>query len=79
VNLVAPEAATNRDVANALGRALRRPVWLHVPRGVLTAALGEQATLVLDGQQVRPRVLEENGFIFNFPGVELALLDLLRS
>jgi uncharacterized protein (TIGR01777 family) len=79
VNLVAPEAATNRDVANALGRALRRPVWLHVPRAVLAAALGEQATLVLDGQQVRPRVLEENGFIFNFPGVELALLDLLRS
>jgi uncharacterized protein (TIGR01777 family) len=79
VNIVAPEAATNRDFASALGRTLRRPVWLHVPRKLLTTMLGEQATLVLDGQQVRPRVLEENGFIFNFPGVELALLDLLRG
>ena len=60
-----------------MARRFFRPYVLIV--AVAFLALGEQATLVLDGQQVRPRVLEENGFIFNFPGVELALLDLLRS
>jgi uncharacterized protein (TIGR01777 family) len=77
VNLVAPEPATNRDFAEALGRVLHRPARLRIPRQVLSAALGEQATLLLEGQRVRPRVLEENGFIFNSPGVELALHDLL--
>jgi len=79
VNVVAPEPARNRDVAAALGKVLRRPARMRVPRAVLSVLLGEMSSLLLEGQCVRPRVLEDSGFIFNFPGVELALHDLLES
>jgi len=39
--------------------------------------LGEQSTLVLEGQHVLPTVLEKHHFTFNFPHLNDALKDLL--
>ena len=46
--------------------------------GGLRALLGEQATLVCEGQRVRPAVLEERGFEFHYPTLEAALEEILR-
>jgi uncharacterized protein (TIGR01777 family) len=76
-NLTAPEAVTNRQMARAIGRTLRRPGFVPTPAFVLRAALGEMATLVLEGQRAVPRGLLDLGFEFRFPHLEPALRDLL--
>lgn len=78
-NLTAPNAVTNRDFARAIGRALRRPAVVPVPGFVLKVVFGEMADrLLLHGQRVIPRRLQDNGFAFDFPDIDAALFDILR-
>jgi uncharacterized protein (TIGR01777 family) len=79
VNCVAPQPIRNRDAARILGRALRRPVWLTLPRFALELALGEMATLVCDGQRAEPARLNENAFPFRYPTFAAAAGDLLQE
>ena len=58
-------------------RVLQRPYWLPVPAFALRLALGEMATLVLDGLYLRPARLQALGFSFRFTSLEGALRDLL--
>ncbi len=76
-NVTAPEPVSNAELAHALGGVLRRPTVMHVPGFVLKAAMGEMATMVLEGQRVLPRRLTEAGFSFRFSRLEQALRDLL--
>jgi len=76
-NLTAPEPATNRAFAGTLGRVLRRPSLLPTPAFALRLALGEMATLLLDGQRAVPSRLLKLGFTFRFATAEAALRDLL--
>ncbi|MDH2407165.1 TIGR01777 family oxidoreductase [Streptomyces chitinivorans] len=78
VNLTAPEPATQREVAAAMGRVLHRPAVLPVPAFALRAVLGEFSTDVLGSQRVLPRRLLESGFVFAFPGIEDAVRAALR-
>jgi hypothetical protein len=41
--------------------------------------LGEMSTLLLEGQNVQPRVLLDNGFCFKFTSLDDALKDLVLS
>ncbi|HEX5569389.1 MAG TPA: TIGR01777 family oxidoreductase [Streptomyces sp.] len=77
-NLTAPEPVTQREVAAAMGRVLRRPTLLTVPAPVLRAVLGEFAQDVLSSQRVLPRRLLESGFVFSFPAIEDAIRAALR-
>lgn len=66
VNLAAPDPVTNKTFFKTLGEALRRPVWLPIPKSVLRAVLGSglaQATL-FDSQRVVPARLLDDGFRF---------------
>jgi uncharacterized protein (TIGR01777 family) len=76
-NLTAPHPVTNRELARALGRVLRRPAWLPVPAPALRLLLGEMSTVLLTGQRATPKRLLEEGFVFQFPRVESALKNLL--
>jgi hypothetical protein len=76
-NATAPAPVTNADFTRALGRALHRPTLAPVPAFALRLALGEMAGLLLGGQRVLPRSLEEAGYRFRFPSLEGALADLL--
>jgi hypothetical protein len=77
VNGVAPEQATNRTFARALGRALHRPAMLPVPALALKAIFGEAATVLLASQRVEPRALEQLEFAFDLPTLESALEDIV--
>lgn len=73
VNLVAPQAITNKDVTKALSASLHRPAFLPVPALALKAALGEFADDILASQNVVPRRLTEAGFTWLDPTIDEAL------
>lgn len=73
INLTAPNPLTNREVGKTLGHVLRRPSWLPVPAFAMRLLVGEVATIVLDGQRVMPKQLQNLGYKFQFPTLEPAL------
>lgn len=77
VNAVAPEPLSQRQFARALGTALHRPACLRAPAIILRLALGEMANLLLTGQPVIPKVSTESGYVFRYPTLAPALLDLV--
>lgn len=78
-NLTAPAPVRNVDFANAVGTALGRPTWMLTPRFVLKTLLGEQATLVCDGQRAVPERLTRLGYSFTYPTIATALAELTTN
>lgn len=76
-NLTSPEPLTNAEFGRLLGRVMKRPSLIPVPGFVLQWMFGEVASVVLTGQRVVPRRLQEAGFQFRFGNLEHALRDLL--
>jgi uncharacterized protein len=78
-NATSPNPVTNREFAKTLGRVLRRPAIVPVPKAALQAIYGGQfADAVTGGQRVIPRRALDEGFGFRFPDLEPALRDLLE-
>jgi uncharacterized protein (TIGR01777 family) len=77
-NLTAPDTVTNAQFGRVLGRVMRRPSVFPVPGFAIRLVLGEMSTVVLDGQRAVPHRLQDLGFTFRFPRLEMALRDLLR-
>jgi len=74
VNAVAPESVTNAEFTHTLGRVLGRPTLLPMPALGARIAFGELADeLLLAGQRVVPRRLQESGYEFSQPSLETAL------
>ena len=81
VNLTAPAPVTNRTLTKALGRAMRRPTILPVPRFALELLLGKElaAALLFTSVRVLPAKLEESGFEFEHSDIDSALRSVLSS
>jgi uncharacterized protein (TIGR01777 family) len=77
VNMVAPEVPAQRDLARAIGRAMRRPAIFPVPALVLRLMLWGQADIVLHGRVAVPAKALAAGYEFHHPTVESALRDVL--
>lgn len=75
-NATAPAPVTNREFAQALGRALRRPAALPMPAPVVRLLVGEMAHLLLTGQNVVPQRALAEGFTFGFAALEPALREV---
>lgn len=77
-NAAAPNPVTNRELARALGQALRRPAVLPAPKLAVAALRGRDvAELATGSQRVVPRRLLDAGFEFRFPEIGPALEDLV--
>jgi hypothetical protein len=72
-NAVAPEPTTMAVFAASLGRVLGRPSLLPVPGAILQLLLGDGAQVVLEGQQVLPRRLQQQGFSWQWSELSAAL------
>lgn len=78
-NLAAPEPVDNRTLVHRIAKALHRPCFLPaIPAVVLRAAMGEMASIILEGSRVNGGKLMEAGFAFRYPGLNGALADLLQ-
>lgn len=73
LNATAPNPVRQGEFARALGAALHRPAVLPTPGIALRLALGEMATLALDGQRVEPRETLASGYVFRHTDVREAL------
>lgn len=76
-NVTAPHATRMKEFGQTIAMVMNRRHWLPVPSFAIRLALGEQSTLVLEGQHVRPAVLEKHHFTFKYPHLTEALEDLL--
>lgn len=74
LNVVAPDAVTNREFTRTLARVLRRPAFVPVPAFALRAALGEMGdALLLASSRVSAGKLLQSGFEFADKDLETAL------
>ena len=79
VNLSAPNPVTNGEFTRVLGRVLRRPTLLPIPKPALWLRLGRELTqeLLYASQRVEPTVLSDRGYEFRHPELEDALRTVL--
>jgi uncharacterized protein len=78
-NLCSPNPVTNRRFSKVLGKVLKRPSFIPVPAFMLKLILGEMSTVLLEGQRVVPKRLQELGFKFQFPEIEPALREIFEK
>lgn len=76
-NVTAPHAVNMEEFGQTIAAVMDRRHWLPVPSIAMRLALGEQSTLILEGQHVLPTVLEKHHFTFTFPYLKQALEDLI--
>jgi len=78
LNATAPNPVTNRELSEALGRALGRPAVIPVPGLALDLIFGREFAAVLKGgQRALPQRALDLGYEFQHPDLEEALADLL--
>ncbi|GGZ03126.1 TIGR01777 family oxidoreductase [Pseudoduganella plicata] len=75
-NFTAPEGTTQGQFVRTAAALLHRPALLPAPAWPVRLLLGEQADLLLEGQNVVPRRLRQAGFTFTYPTIESALRAL---
>jgi uncharacterized protein (TIGR01777 family) len=79
VDLTAPGVVRNAEFASTLGRVLKRPALVPVPKFGPRLVLGRELadTLLFEGQNVQPSVLLADGFEFGQSELEPALRAVL--
>ena len=75
MNGTAPKPVTNKEFAQALGRALHRPAFMPMPGFMMRLLIGEAADVVLTGQRVLPKQALALGYEFKFATIDAALAD----
>jgi uncharacterized protein (TIGR01777 family) len=78
VDIVSPNACTNRDFTKILGRVLRRPTIAPLPSPAVKLLFGEMGEAMLLGStRVAPTRLLETGFRFSYGALEQTLRHIL--
>lgn len=78
-NLTAPNPVTNKRFSKLLSATLYRPCLFRIPSFAIKLALGEAATMLLDGQRVMPQRLLDLHFRFSYEHLDNALAGLLKG
>lgn len=77
-NLTSPNPVTNDNFTKALGNVLNRPTFFPMPELIVKILFGEMGeALLLHGQKVLPKKMQEVGFKFRHPKIENALQDVI--
>lgn len=78
-NVAAPNPVTNKVFMNTLRSAMRIPFGMNLPVWLLTLGaifIRTQTELILKSRKVYPKRLLDEGFIFEFPEIKIALDNL---
>ncbi|MEM9316983.1 MAG: TIGR01777 family oxidoreductase [Pseudomonadota bacterium] len=76
-NLTAPNPVTSREFCAAMKRQYRTLVMLPMPAPMMRLMVGEMADeLLITGQRVLPKALEQSGFRFSLPDIDTAIANI---
>lgn len=72
VNATSPNPVNNLAFSKSLAKALRRPLLLSTPIGLMYLLFGKEMVdeLLLKGRAVMPEKIQEHGYVFKFPYLE---------
>jgi uncharacterized protein len=74
VNITSPYPVTQEEFARQLAKAVKRPLLLKTPAFMIKVFFGEMGSdLLLKGQRVLPKRLDELGFKFTYPRIDAVL------
>ncbi|QQX76868.1 MULTISPECIES: TIGR01777 family oxidoreductase [Aequorivita] len=77
-NAVAPNPVQNKKMTKMIASKLENPLWLpNIPAFAIKLFLGEMSVLVLEGQLVSSKKIEQLGYPFKYYNLDNALQDLL--
>jgi uncharacterized protein (TIGR01777 family) len=79
INLTTPNPVTNQEFTSALARAMHRPALFPAPTFALKIALGGFSSEVLGSKKVIPQALQEAGFVWDYPHISEALVELVKD
>jgi uncharacterized protein (TIGR01777 family) len=79
VNATAPEPVRYNTFTKALAEKLSRPHLFPMPAFILKLIFGEASQLLIEGQRVEPKVLQESGFGFKYNSVDAALENIIKN
>ncbi len=77
-NATAPNPVSNKEFTKSLGQAVHRPTFLPTPTTMLNIALGELSELLTEGQYIYPKRLQEAGYQFKYPYLDMAFSELFN-
>ena len=78
-NAVSPGIVNNQEFTESFAHHLRRPIIWSIPIWLVKAVVGaERASILLEGQNVKPRRTIESGYQFKYPDIDAALDDLVQ-
>ena len=79
VNFCAPRPIQYRDLAKALGEALKRPAVMPAPAFLIRLAMGEFGNVFLASQRTIPDKLVSHGFSFQYPDIKEAVRAVVEG
>lgn len=79
-NITSPHSITMNQFVKAIGKILKRPVFLRVPAFVIKFLFGQMGReTILGSQKVFPKKLLDTNFKFKYPTINEALNNLLNE
>ncbi len=78
INTCAPGPVRNRNFAKILGHVLHRPAFFPAPAMIIRLVMGEMGASLMNSQRAVPDKLIEQGFRFQYPDLESALVGIIK-
>lgn len=80
INVTAPNPVTNKQFTEVLSRAVRRPAFFSLPSLYIKLVFGQMGEeLLLNGQNVIPKLLMESNFDYKYPTLQDALIHIVNG
>jgi uncharacterized protein len=82
INCTSPTPVSNSEFMHLLRKRLRVHIGIPAPKFAVklgAAIFGISSDLILNSSYVIPKRLEDAGFVFNYPTLDLALIELIHS
>ncbi len=77
-NGVGPNPVSNKKLVGEIAKTLHKPVFMpNVPKFIMYLFLGKMAYLLFVSQRVSSKKIEEEGFVYSYSNVCLALDEIL--